>query len=75
MSSAADSLDEIATLRIELADTDPLILHQVEVPTSIALKGLHEVVGGRHGLARAASVVRASSEPSPFHLKGFGPAL
>jgi len=35
---------EIATVRIELCDSDPLIWRQVEVPTAITLKGLHEVV-------------------------------
>lgn len=31
-------------MRIELCDSDPLIWRQVEVPTAITLKGLHEVV-------------------------------
>jgi hypothetical protein len=35
--AAADSFDEIATIRIELRHTDPLIWRQVEVPTSIGL--------------------------------------
>jgi len=42
--SAAERLNEIATLRIELMDTDPLIWREVEVPTSITLKGLHDTV-------------------------------
>ena len=42
--SAADSFNEICTVRIELLDTDPLIWRQVEVPTSITLKVLHDVV-------------------------------
>ncbi len=42
--TAADSFGEIATLRIELADTDPPIWRQVEVPTSITLKVLHDIV-------------------------------
>lgn len=35
---------QIATLRIELVDTDPLIWRQVEVPTGMTLKALHDVV-------------------------------
>jgi hypothetical protein len=46
--TAADH-SEIATLRIELLDTDPLIWRQVEVPTSITLKGLHDVVQAAMG--------------------------
>jgi hypothetical protein len=42
--SASKSLNEIATLRIELKDTDPLIWRQVEVPTSITLKVLHDII-------------------------------
>ncbi|HZZ30428.1 MAG TPA: plasmid pRiA4b ORF-3 family protein [Phenylobacterium sp.] len=49
MSSATDSLCEIAALRIELLDTDPLIWRQVEVPTSITLKVLHDVVRAAMG--------------------------
>ena len=48
MSKAArttnDDVDEIATVRIEMFDTDPLIWRQVEVPTSITFKVLHDVV-------------------------------
>ncbi|WP_376094045.1 plasmid pRiA4b ORF-3 family protein [Roseomonas sp. CCTCC AB2023176] len=47
--SAADSLNEICTLRIELCHSDPLIWRQVEVPTSITLKVLHEVVQAAMG--------------------------
>lgn len=42
--TAADSFSEIATVRIELAHTDPPIWRQVEVPTSITLKVLHAIV-------------------------------
>lgn len=42
--TAIDSLGEIATLRIELKDTNPLIWRQVEAPTSITLKVLHDIV-------------------------------
>ena len=41
---AIDSFTEIATLRIELKDSDPLIWRVVEVPTSITLKVLHDIV-------------------------------
>ena len=43
-SRAIDSFTEIATLRIELKATDPLIWRMVEVPTSITLKVLHDIV-------------------------------
>lgn len=49
MTSNADNLDEIVTVRIELLDTDPLIWRKVEVPTSITLKGLHDVVQAAMG--------------------------
>lgn len=42
--SGSDSFNEICTVRIELLDTDPLIWRQVEVPTSITLKVLHDIV-------------------------------
>jgi hypothetical protein len=41
---AIDSFTEIATLRIELKDSDPPIWRMVEVPTSITLKVLHDIV-------------------------------
>jgi len=44
ISSASESLNEIATLRIELKDTNPLIWRQVEVPTSITLKVLYDII-------------------------------
>ena len=40
----SDSFNEIATVRIELRHTHPLIWRQVEVPTSITLKVLHDIV-------------------------------
>jgi len=43
-SAAFDSFNEIATVRIELRDTDPVIWRQVEVPTSITLKVLHRII-------------------------------
>jgi hypothetical protein len=42
--SAAESFNEIVTIRIELVDTDPLIWRAVEVPTSITLKALHDII-------------------------------
>jgi len=42
--SAIDSFAEIATARIELMDTDPPIWREVELPTSITLKVLHDIV-------------------------------
>jgi hypothetical protein len=41
---ATDSFNEIATVRIELRDTDPLIWREVEVPTSVTLKVMHDIV-------------------------------
>jgi hypothetical protein len=40
----SDSINEIATVRIELRETDPLIWREVEVSTSITLKVLHDVI-------------------------------
>ena len=42
--NAIDSFTEIATLRIELKGSDPSIWRGVEVPTSITLKVLHDIV-------------------------------
>ena len=42
--AASDSFNDIATVRIELRHTDPLIWRQVEVPTSITLKVLHDII-------------------------------
>ncbi len=44
-----NSPEQIATLRIELVDTDPLIWREVEVPTAITLKALHDVVQAAMG--------------------------
>jgi hypothetical protein len=46
---ASDSVNEICTLRIELRDTKPLIWRQLEVPTSITLKALHEIIQAAMG--------------------------
>jgi hypothetical protein len=46
---AIHSFTEIATLRIELKDTDPSIWRVVEVPTSITLKALHDIVQAAMG--------------------------
>jgi len=42
--ATSDSINEIATVRIELRPSDPLIWRQVEVPTSVTLKVLHDIV-------------------------------
>jgi Plasmid pRiA4b ORF-3-like protein len=44
--AAFDSFNEIATVRIELRDTDPVIWRQVEVPTAITLNVLHRIIRG-----------------------------
>jgi hypothetical protein len=46
---AENAPEEIATVRIELFDTEPLIWREVEVPTSITLKGLHGVIQAAMG--------------------------
>lgn len=40
---------EIASLRIELVDSDPLIWREVEVPTDITLATLHQIVQAAMG--------------------------
>src|SRR3546814_5966773 len=47
--NAIDSFTEIATLRIELKGSDPSIWRGVEVPTSITLKVLHDIVQAAMG--------------------------
>lgn len=42
--TATDSFLQIARLRIELEDSDPPIWRLVEVPTSVTLKVLHDIV-------------------------------
>jgi Plasmid pRiA4b ORF-3-like protein len=42
--SAADSFNEIATVRIELEGSDPVIWREVEVPTSVTLRTLHDII-------------------------------
>ena len=49
MSAPVDSPEQIATLRIELVDTKPLIWRQVEVPISISLETLHRIVQAAMG--------------------------
>lgn len=46
---AIDSFTQIATLRIELKYSDPPIWRVVEVPTSITLKVLHDIVQSAMG--------------------------
>jgi hypothetical protein len=43
-SPAFDSFNEICSVRIELLHTNPLIWREVEVPTSVTLKVLHDIV-------------------------------
>ncbi|MEN3974296.1 plasmid pRiA4b ORF-3 family protein [Emcibacter sp. SYSU 3D8] len=45
----SNSINEIATLRIELTGSNPLIWRQVEVPTSVTLKVLHKIVQAAMG--------------------------
>lgn len=49
MTAAIDSFTQIATLRIELDDADPPIWRVIEVPTSITLKVLHDIVQAAMG--------------------------
>jgi Plasmid pRiA4b ORF-3-like protein len=48
-SRAIDSFTEIATVRIELEDSQPPIWREVEVPTSVTLKVLHDIVQAAMG--------------------------
>ena len=48
-SAAFDSFNEIATVRIELRGSSPVIWRQVEVPPSITLKVLHHVIQAAMG--------------------------
>jgi hypothetical protein len=41
---STDSVNEVCTIRMELLDSDPLIWREVEVPTSITLKVLHDII-------------------------------
>jgi hypothetical protein len=43
------AVNEIATVRIELRDTDPVIWREVEVPTSITLQVLHDIIQAAMG--------------------------
>lgn len=47
--NAVDSFTQIATVRIELKDSDPPIWRTVDVPTSITLKVLHDIVQATMG--------------------------
>lgn len=38
------TVDSIARLHIQLDDIEPLIWRRVEVPLTISLKGLHDVI-------------------------------
>lgn len=51
MTAAQDDPGQIATLRIELLDTDPLIWRQLEVSTSSTLKDLHNLIQAAMGWA------------------------
>jgi hypothetical protein len=44
VTTAVDSFTQIATVRIDLKDSDPPIWRVVEVPTSVTLKVLHDIV-------------------------------
>jgi hypothetical protein len=45
----SDSFNEVCTMRIELADSDPLIWRKLDVPTSLSLKAMHEVIQAAMG--------------------------
>jgi hypothetical protein len=42
--SASDSVNQICAIRIELVDSDPLIWREIEVPSSITLWDLHDII-------------------------------
>jgi len=39
-----ERFNEIATIRVELEDIEPLIWREMEAPTSMTLKALHETI-------------------------------
>lgn len=47
--AATASVNEICTMRIELSGSDPLIWRQVDVPTSMTLKAVHEAIQAAMG--------------------------
>lgn len=47
--AASGGVDDIVTIRIELCGTDPAIWRQLEVPTSITLKALHDIIHAAMG--------------------------
>lgn len=49
MNADAENGDEIATIRIELVGSSPVIWREVEVPVSVTLADLHEIVQGAMG--------------------------
>lgn len=49
MAPPAANAEQIATLRIELLDSDPPIWREVEVPTAITLDRLHDIVQAAMG--------------------------
>lgn len=49
MSAVQNDIGQIATLRIELLDSDPLIWRQLEVATSSTLKDLHNLIQAAMG--------------------------
>jgi hypothetical protein len=53
--SAADSVpaDTIATLRIDLLDSEPPIWREIEIPVAMTLKQLHAVVQAAMGWEEA----------------------
>jgi hypothetical protein len=68
MNAASDSVNEIATVRIELRHTDPLIWREVEVPTSITLMVLQ--ISSRPSWA--GSITISGSLASTERKYGFG---
>lgn len=47
--TAPSSADDIITLRIELAGSDPTIWRELDVPTTVALKQLHDIIQAAFG--------------------------
>jgi len=43
-SEGFESFNEIATIRVEMEDIEPLIRREMEAPTSMTLKALHETI-------------------------------
>ena len=47
--ATSSSIDDIASLRIELCDSEPLIWREAEVPVGVSLRTVHRIVQAAMG--------------------------